>query len=99
MITRRTTGLKPQSGAAFNFIYTVQFGLKKQIIYGVKCAQVLELYLVPLSCHGEKEGKGSCKGGSRRCVCQVCLSHLRLSAPYANGQGAGRDGSMGNCWC
>lgn len=40
-----------------------------------------------LSCHGEKEGTGSCKGGSRRCVCQVCLSHLRLSAPYANGQG------------
>lgn len=28
--------------------------------------------------------------GNRRrvqCVCQVCLSHLRLSAPYANVQG------------
>lgn len=34
-----------------------------------------------------KRQKSSRTRGSRHCVCQVCLSHLRLSAPYANGQG------------
>lgn len=59
MITSRNTGLKPQSGAAFNFIYTVRFGRRKQVVYGEECAQVgsLELYLVSLCLSRRETGK------------------------------------------
>lgn len=45
--------------------------------YGEACVQVGLLFVMTMVRNRERV----------HCVCQVCLSHLRLSAPYANGQG------------
>lgn len=47
------------------------------VTYGEACVQVGLLFVMTMVRNGERV----------HCVCQVCLSHLRLSAPYANGQG------------
>lgn len=74
----------------------------EQVSYGQMGVQVGPLELCPgsLSCHCEKEGASSCKKEAAGPVCARFVCHISACLRLMQmGRGAGRDGSMGNCWC